>query len=286
MFGETFEFLVVEEVHFFRADLREVEGGADGDGVGFLPCAVFPEAAAGGDFADIDFRVEVSGEGEAVGAGVAVDDVEGEDFVEVVFGGVGAEDVGSAWVEAAAEEGGEAGLLEFFLIGPLPFVFELGGVEWFVVGGVDVVGAGFEAGVHDGEVLVGEGDIDDDVSAERADEAGGGGDVICVDGGRFYGDAFFFPDVCGDGVAFGDGAAGEEDVAEDLMELGAFVSHDASDAAGTDDQGFLHGWDGCRRAPGVNGNSGLGEEGREGILRGREISGKVYLQNFSNSCKY
>ena len=146
---------MVEQVAVLRADDRVVVHPLDGERVGFLPFALFPEATALGDFADVDLWVEVRGELVAVVAGVGVHDVDRLNRVEEVLLGVGAEDVGHAGVEARAEEGGEASLLEACAVGPLPGVFELREVGRLVVGRVDVVDAGVEAGVHQVEVLVG-----------------------------------------------------------------------------------------------------------------------------------
>ena len=61
--------------------------------------------------------------------GVAVDDVQHVHLVQLVLHDPGREDVGDAGVETGAQQSGEAGLLEALLIGPLPFVFELGGIQ-------------------------------------------------------------------------------------------------------------------------------------------------------------
>ena len=70
-------------------------------------------------------------------------------------------------------------------------VFEFRDIARLVVGGVYVVDAGFEAGVHEGEVLIGQGDVDEDVGLEIFEEFYGGGHVIGVDGGGADGGAFF-----------------------------------------------------------------------------------------------
>ena len=93
--------------------------------------------------------------------GVAVDDVEVLDFVEVVLGGIGGKDAGDTRVEAAAEDGGEAGFAETLTVGPLPGVFEVCLVLRFVVGGVEIAASAGQAGFHDGKVLIGQGEVDD-----------------------------------------------------------------------------------------------------------------------------
>src|SRR5690606_41354354 len=61
-------------------------------------------------------------------------------------------------IEAGAEQRHATRLLEALAIGPLPLVFELGNVARLVVRRVEVVDARFEAGIHQREVLVGQGD--------------------------------------------------------------------------------------------------------------------------------
>ncbi len=113
------------------------------------------------DLTNIDFGVEVGGKGVAVVAAVDVDDVQLMYFVEVVFRQVGGKHIGCARVETAAQQCDKPGLFESILVGPLPLVLKLGRIPGFVVGCIQVVDARLEAGIHDGEVLVGQGDIDD-----------------------------------------------------------------------------------------------------------------------------
>lgn len=134
---EGFKLLVVHEEALLGPDaVREIVGHGPRKRIGFHPLAAFPVTALGGHFADVDFRVEVRSEGLPVIARVAVDDVEDVDLVEQVLLGIGREHVGHAGIETAAEQGHQSGVLEFLLIGPLPFVFELRHIQRFVVGGV------------------------------------------------------------------------------------------------------------------------------------------------------
>ena len=201
------------------------------------PLAVFVVTAVLGDFADVDFGVEVGGEGFAMVAGVAVHDVEVVHLAEVVLGGVGGEYARHAGVEAAAEDGGEAGLFEAFAVGPLPGVFEVGHVAGLVVGGVEVVDATFEACVHDGEVLIGECDVDYQVGVVAAEESHHFFHVVGVDAvGGDVGRA----DGSSQGVAFGLIARGQHDFGEHLGVLSTFVGHDGAYTAYADNDDFSH----------------------------------------------
>jgi len=186
---QRLDLLVVEQVHILLAHLVEIVLPLDAHGRDLDPVAVLPVAAGGGDFAEVDLGVEVGGESIAVVAAVAVEDVDGVDGVELVLLGVGAVSLGHARVEAAAQQGGEAGFLKLFGVGPLPAVVEVGGeacllaallidgtprgvvgVLRLVVGGVHVVDAAGEAGVHDGQVLIGQGDVHHEVGLIALDE--------------------------------------------------------------------------------------------------------------------
>ena len=128
---------------------------------GFDEFAALPVAAFGGDFANVDFRVEIGGKGAAVVATVHVDDVERMDFIEMVLQCPCCENIGDAGVEAGAEQGGEARLLETLLIGPLPAVFKFGHIFGLVVGGVEVVNTRSQTGFHQRQILIREGDVDE-----------------------------------------------------------------------------------------------------------------------------
>ena len=238
---QRFQLFMIHEVAVALADaFGEVEVHLPGKGIGFHPFAAFPVAALGRHFAQVDFRVEVGGERQAVVASVGVDDVQNVDFIQQVLLGVGAEHVGHAGVEAGAEQGAESGILEFLLVGPLPFVFEMRVVRRFVVGGVQIVHARFKAGVHDVQILIGQGDVHDEVGLHAADESREFGHVVGVHLSGFNVAAVAFLHACGDGVAFGFRAARQHDVGKDFSGLRALVRGDGTDAAGADDQHFCH----------------------------------------------
>ena len=136
---EAFDFLMVEEIALARADVGIGEGLVDFEGLGFHPFAIFPVESFLRDFADVDFGVEVGGKRLAVVAGIAVDDVEVVDFVEMVLGGVGGVDARHTGVETATEDGAKSCLFEAFAESPLPGVLKVCLVLRFVVGSVEVV---------------------------------------------------------------------------------------------------------------------------------------------------
>ena len=192
-----------------------------------------------GDFANIDFRIKIGGELVAVVAGVSVHDVNRLDGIEQMLLGVGAEDIRYTRVEARAQQGHQASLLEALAVGPLPGVFELSQVRRFVVCGIDVVNAGVEAGVHQVKGLGGQGDVDEQVGAEGLDQGDRRLDVIGIHGGRLDGLAGGDLNVRRDGFAFVLVARSKHDFREGLGCHGAFVGDDVTDAAGSDNQDFL-----------------------------------------------
>ena len=155
--------------------------------------------------------------------------------------GVGREDAGDARIKAAAQEGGQAGLLEIILHVPLPLVAELRLFGGLVVGGVNVVGAGHEAASHDGEILVGEGDVQNGVDVVLFDH---GGDLVGVVGVDLFGQYVVPSDVAFDLFfdlfAFRLGAAGDADVIKNFFPGRALVGGHVGHAAGADYQYPAH----------------------------------------------
>ena len=124
--------------------------------------------------------------------------------------GAGGENAGHARVEATAQHGEQAFFTEPVLVGPLPAIFEFSDLFGFVIGRIQIVYTSFQTGVHDGKVLVGQGDINDHSRLESVDELHQFGHHIRVHpGSRYFLMAGIPPDVCGDYVAFGLGTAGQ-----------------------------------------------------------------------------
>ena len=239
-FGQRLQLLMVHEVHVLLAHLVEVEHLLFGQRRPLDPLAVLPVPRGRGHFAQIDLRVEIGGEGVAVVAAVAVEDVQGLDRVEQVLGGVGGEDRGHAGVEAAAQQRHQAGLLEAVLIGPLPAIFELGLVLRLVIGGVEIVHARRQTGLHDRQVLIGQGQVDHERRLHLLNQRRGRGDVVGVQGGGLHHHAGAGLHRFRNGVALGLGAAGQRNVAEDVRRHGHLVDRHRSDAAGADHQNSTH----------------------------------------------
>ena len=120
---------------------------------GSYPLAVFIITSVLGNFADIDFRIEVGGECFMMISGIAVYDVQILYFVKMMFGGVCSIDAANSRVENATEDGGQSGILEEFLIGPLPTLFKVGNIFWLIIGGIQIVDSTLQTSLHDGEVL-------------------------------------------------------------------------------------------------------------------------------------
>ena len=101
MLGEGFHFFVIHAVDFVGSDFfGAIEASVCGHGWSFDKLIVLPVTARGGDFADVDFWVEVGGEGLAVIACIYVDDIDFGDFIEFVLELPFCKDVCDAGVEA------------------------------------------------------------------------------------------------------------------------------------------------------------------------------------------
>ena len=162
---------------------------------------------------------------------IAIYDVQILDFIEVMLGGIGRIYTAHARVEAATENGGQAGFLEALLVGPLPAVFEVGHVLGLVVGRVQIVDTRFQTGFHDSQVLIGQGNVDDDFGLEAIEERNQFVHIVCI---YLSGFDIGITDGFHDGVAFRLRAAGNHDFGEHVRILSYFVCNDGSYTACTD----------------------------------------------------
>ena len=216
--------------------LGELEGLFLTERRGLEPLTILPVTPLGRDLADIDLRVEIGGKGLAMVTRVAVDDIDGLDLIQVLFADVGAEDAGHPGIKAAAQQGHEPGLAKAFMIGPLVAVLEVSRVRRLVVGGVEIMDTGGQTGLHDGEILVGQGQVHDQVRLERADQRAQFGDLVgvhlsCLNRSTQFG---------GNLLALGNRPAGQHDLAKDLRQGRTFMGHHAADSTGADDHYSAH----------------------------------------------
>src|SRR5690606_38049445 len=176
--------------------------------------AVLPAPDRTGEFAEVDFRVEVGGEVLAVGAGIDVEDVDRLDLVEVLLlrqGGIG---VDHARVEAGTEDGGHVLFLAFGQVLPLVVAIPRRSftdlVRIFVDCGVQVGNTGIDAGAQHGHVEERRTDVDDDLRLGLADQRLG---RVHIQGVQRIGldlagllEAALGQYAVDDGLAFGDAA--------------------------------------------------------------------------------
>ena len=167
-------------------------------------------------------------------AAVAVQDINVMDLVKLMLQGIGGKYAGNPGIEAAAQQSGNAGLLKALPVGPLPAVLKFCRVLRLIVGGIHVIGFRSQTGVHNGQILVGQGQIQHHVRLLLFNQGDkllhlvrvhlAGGDL------RFGGPLQFLLQ----GVAFGFGAAGNADLLKHLTVLTAFVDGYRSHSAAAD----------------------------------------------------
>ena len=113
----------------------------------------------------------------------------------------------------------------------------MGLVFRLVVGGIEVVYAALKAGFHYGEVLVGQGYVDYHVGFMAVEELYQLGYAVGVDR---VGEYVVGADGLDNGVALRFCARCYYDFVEDLTVLSAFVCHDGTYTARTDNKNFRH----------------------------------------------
>ena len=234
---EALKLFVIHQIGFARTDIRVVERTMHRERVGFNPFAILIVFSALSDFADIDFGVEIGGECLSVVTCVAVNDVEVFHFGEMVLGGVGGIDARHSGVETATEDSGKTCLFKSFAISPLPTVLVFCFIERLVVGGVEIVHATFKTSVHNGEVLIGESHIDNDVGAVALEQFDELRHAVGIDG---VGSNIWLSNSLSHGIAFSFCSRCDDDFGENIGVLSAFVCGDSAHTTCSDNKYFSH----------------------------------------------
>jgi hypothetical protein len=99
--------------------------------------------------------------------------------------------------------------------------------------------SGLEAGIHQGEVLVRERDVEEIGRVDLPQEGCGVGDIVGIDLGSFDFDTGVVFNISRDLFTLGEGPAGEPDFSKIGSILGALLGDDVSDAPGSDDHHCL-----------------------------------------------
>ncbi len=231
---------MIDYVGFFWPYFGVGEGLVDFVGFCFHPLSVFPVFSFLGYLADVDLGIEVGGKCFAVVTRIAVYNVEIVYLIEMMFGGIRSKDACHTRVEATSQYGGETSLFEFLPVSPLPLVFKFGFILWFVVSRIEVVDSRFEAGIHDGKILVGQCHVNHQFRFELVEKGYQFRYIVGVHPRCF--DLHSSPafHIFGNGVTFAFGATGQHDIAEYFVILCHFVGNNCSHATGTNDQYFSH----------------------------------------------
>ena len=151
-----------------------------------------------------------------------------------MLGSVCGEHLAHARVEATAEDGGEPCLLESVAVSPLPAVLKVGLVLGLIVGGVEIVDAAGQTGIHDGQILIGQGEVDDQLGLIAADELLELLHIIGIDlSGLDVHLISFVVDGLDEFVAFVLVVAGDHQLREDILVLYHLEGADRSYASGS-----------------------------------------------------
>ena len=228
---------MVEQIRFPGSYVWVIYRLVHGERLYFDPGAVFPEFAFLGYFPDVDLGIEICGKFPPVVARIAVDYIQIIDLIELMFEGMCGKYARHARVKTATQQRHDAGFPVPVAVGPLPGVFEFGDVPGFIVGCIEVMHAGCEACIHDAQVLVGQGDIDDHEGLEILHQGCQLILVIRIHPGSFDAVA---PDLRSDFFTFRQGAACQKDIFKNTGNPCAFFGHYIADTSGPYDHDFAH----------------------------------------------
>ena len=134
--------------------------------LGGHPFAVFIITSVLSDFTDIDFGIEVGSKCLMMVTGIAIHNIQIMHFIKVVFSSIRRIDAAYTRIETATENSCQAGFFKTLLVSPLPTVFEVSFIFRFIIGSIQIIHSGFQAGFHDGKILIRQGYINNDFGFE------------------------------------------------------------------------------------------------------------------------
>ena len=113
-----------------------------------------------GNLTDVNLGVEVGSKCLVVITSIAVNDIQVLNLLEVMLGSISCIDTGYAGVETTPQDGAKTSPLETLAVSPLPAVFKVSLILRLVVGGIHIVTTCLQASLHDGEVLIRQSQVD------------------------------------------------------------------------------------------------------------------------------
>src|SRR4030043_661120 len=143
-------------------------------------------------------------------------------FIEEMPRGVSGKDVCHPRIKTRTENSHNTFLFEPLLIGPLPAVFKMGLVKGLVIGRINIMDSCRETCIHDMQILIREGEIENNIRPELAYEVCKFRYIVGVNPSRL--DVSFVSNlnVIFDGLALGEGSAGNHNLPKKLTNLPTF----------------------------------------------------------------
>lgn len=163
-------------------------------------------------------------------ARVGINNINRMDFVKIMLLRISREHTSYTRVKAAAEQRGNSGFLESFFVRPLPGILEFSSILWFIVGGIHIMHSRCQTSIHNGQVLIWESDINNDIRLEALDQFNDLVRVICIELSsrnlRLASGQFIFQSI-----TFRKGSARDTDLFKYIRVLTAFMHNNTCYAA-------------------------------------------------------
>ena len=150
----------MQQVALLGTDIGIVEGLVNLHRLRLDVLAILVVETLLGNLTDVNLGVEVGSKCLVVVTGIAVNDIQVLNLLEVMLGSISCIDTGYTGVEATTEDGAKASLLETLAISPLPTVLEVSLILGLVVSSIHIVAACLQTSLHDGKVLIRQSQVD------------------------------------------------------------------------------------------------------------------------------
>ena len=127
---------------------------------GSYPFTILIITSVLGDFTDINFRIEISGKRFMMITCITVYDVQILNFVEIMFSCICRIDSTYTRIKTTTQDSCQPGFFETIVVSPLPAIFKMSFIFGLIVRSIQIVHSSFQTSFHNGQVLIGEGNID------------------------------------------------------------------------------------------------------------------------------
>ena len=178
--GQAFQLLMIHQIGFARTHIRVVQRLMDTQRIGFLPFAIFVILTTLGNFTNIDFRIEIGRKSLVMVTGIAIDNIQILDLIEMMFGCISCINTRYSRIKSTTQDGRQASLFETLFVGPLPAILVFSLIQRLIIGRIQIADTIFQTRIHDMQVLIRQCQVHHQIRLERLEQSHQLIHIVCI----------------------------------------------------------------------------------------------------------